>query len=96
VSLLRGPQDWEQPDRSHTSEPFLPRKSTRGPAARIGRGTFACPSCDVPVVATTPIPVSARMRCPFCRRIHPARLYLRLDETDTELNEVQVTARVEL
>jgi hypothetical protein len=89
-------QDWEQPDRSHTSEPFLPRKSTRGAPARIGRGTLACPSCDVPVVAAAPIAVSARLRCPFCRRIHPARSYLRLDEIDTDLNEVQVTARLEL
>jgi hypothetical protein len=96
MSLLRDPLDWEQPDRSHTTEPLLPRKSVRRTTARIGRGALACPSCDVPVVAAAPISMAERMRCPFCRRVQPVRLYLRLGEADTGLNEVQVTARLEL
>jgi hypothetical protein len=94
MSLLRDPFDWEQPDRSHTSEPLLPRKSTRRTAARLGHGALACPTCDVPVVTTGPISMAERMRCPFCRRVHPVRLYLRLGEVDTGLNAVQVTARL--
>jgi hypothetical protein len=35
------------------------------------------------------------MRCPFCREIHPARAFLRLDRGDTGLNHVRVTARIE-
>jgi hypothetical protein len=34
------------------------------------------------------------MRCPFCRRIHPARSYVRLEMPDTALNQVHVTARL--
>jgi hypothetical protein len=44
---------------------------------------------------TDPIAITALMRCPFCREIHPARSFLRLDRTDTGLNDVRVTARIE-
>jgi hypothetical protein len=34
------------------------------------------------------------VRCPFCRRLHSSRSYLRLDHRDTDLNEVRVTVRL--
>jgi hypothetical protein len=48
----------------------------------------------VPVVTAEPIRITALMRCPFCRRIHTARSFLRLDRSDTDLNDVRVTARM--
>jgi hypothetical protein len=38
--------------------------------------------------------MAARVRCPFCRTIHSARAFVRLDTPDTSLNEVLVTARI--
>jgi hypothetical protein len=40
------------------------------------------------------IPMTARVRCPFCRTIHNARAFVRLETPDTTLNEVFVTARI--
>ena len=48
----------------------------------------------MPVVTAEPIGITALMRCPFCREIHPARSFLRLDHSDTALNDVRVTARM--
>jgi hypothetical protein len=96
MSLLRHASEWEEPDRSHTSEPYVPQKSTRASAPCLGRGALACPSCNVPVVVAGPLPIGAALRCPFCRKVGPARSYLRLDCFDTELNDVQVTARLRL
>ena len=84
----------EQPERPETTESFIPRKRGGHAAHAIGRGSLACPSCDLPVVAGGPIQIAARVRCPFCRTIHPARAFVRLDTPDTSLNEVLVTARI--
>jgi hypothetical protein len=46
------------------------------------------------LVTTAPIPIAARLRCPFCRTIHSARAFVRLETPDTALNEVLVTARL--
>ena len=94
MSIIREPSDWDQRERSQSTEHFIPRKSTRGAERRIGRGSLTCPSCDVPIVTAGAIPIAAAIRCPFCRCIHPARSFLRLETPDTALNEVQVTARL--
>ena len=84
----------EQPERPQATESFIPRKRSGRAAHAIGRGSLACPSCDLPVVAGASIPVAARVRCPFCRAVHPARAFVRLETPDTSLNEVLVTARL--
>jgi hypothetical protein len=94
MSIVRGPSDWDREERSERAEHHIPRKRARGIERRIGRGSLACPSCSLPVVSGEAIPIAARVRCPFCRAIHPARSFLRLDTPDTTLNEVSVTARL--
>jgi hypothetical protein len=86
--------DAEQPERPQGTEHFVPRKSEGRATRAVARGSLACPSCDLPVVAGGPIPIGARVRCPFCRSVHSARAFVRLDEPDTALNEVLVTARL--
>jgi hypothetical protein len=86
--------DSERPERPQGTEQFIPRKSEGRAAHAIGRGSLACPSCDLPVVSGGPIPIMARMRCPFCRSVHSARAFVRLESPDTTLNEVLVTARI--
>lgn len=94
MSILREPGDRDELHGPRANEIYLPRKDTRDSARTLGRGTLACPSCDVPVVAAGPFPIGALMRCPFCRELHVARSFLRLGEPDTTLNEVRVTARL--
>jgi hypothetical protein len=93
VSIVRD-FDAEQPERPQGTEHFVPRKSEGRSARAVARGSLACPSCDLPVVAGGPIPMAARVRCPFCRTIHSARAFVRLETPDTTLNEVLVTARI--
>jgi hypothetical protein len=94
MSILREPGERDELQQLRSNEIYVPRKDTRDGVKTLGRGTLACPSCDVPVVASEPIPIGGRVRCPFCREIHSARSYLRLDRSDTALNEVRVTARL--
>jgi hypothetical protein len=93
VSIVRD-FDSEQPERPQGTEHFVPRKSEGRAARAVARGSLACPSCDLPVVAGGSIPIAARVRCPFCRSIHSARSFVRLETPDTPLNEVLVTARL--
>src|SRR6185503_4518089 len=86
--------DSERPERPQGTEFFIPRKRVGQAAHAIGRGSLACPTCDVPVVTQAPIPIGAQVRCPFCRTIHSARAFVRLEAADTSLNEVLVTARL--
>ena len=86
--------DADLPERPQGTEQFIPRKSERHMRNAIGRGSLACPSCDVPIVSGGPIPIMARVRCPFCRTVHSARAFVRLETPDTTLNEVLVTARI--
>jgi Zn-finger nucleic acid-binding protein len=95
MGILREPGERDELHQLRSGEIYLPRKDRREAVKTLGRGSLACPSCDVPVVMADPIGIAARMRCPFCRRIHPARGFLRLDRTDTALNDVRVTARIE-
>jgi hypothetical protein len=93
VGILRN-FEHEQPERPQATESFIPRKRSDRSAHALARGTLACPTCDLPVVAGGPIPIAARVRCPFCRTIHTARAFVRIDTPDTSLNEVLVTARM--
>jgi hypothetical protein len=93
VSIVRD-FDREQPERPQGTELFIPRKREGRAAHAIGRGSLACPACDLPVLARAPIPMASRVRCPFCRSVHSARAFVRLEEADTSLNEVLVTARL--
>ena len=86
--------DAEQPERPQGTEYYIPRKSEGVAARAFARGSLACPSCDLPVVAGGPIPIAARVRCPFCRAVHSARSFVRVETPDTALNEVFVTARL--
>jgi hypothetical protein len=95
MSILREPGDRDELHRLQSNEIYLPRRDTREAVHTLGRGAFACPSCDVPVVTIEPIRITALMRCPFCREIHQARSFLRLDRSDTRLNDVRVTARID-
>ena len=93
MSILRN-FEHEEPERPQGTESFIPRKRAAHAAHALARGSLACPSCDVPVVAGGPIPIGERVRCPFCRTIHSARAFVRLETPDTTLNEVLVTARL--
>jgi hypothetical protein len=86
--------DAEQPERPQGTEQFIPRKSERGLRNAIARGSLACPSCDLPLVSGGSIPIAARVRCPYCRSVHAARAFVRLETPDTTLNEILVTARI--
>ena len=86
MSILGEPGNRDELHRLQSGEIYLPRKDTRATVKTLGYGTVACPSCDVPVVMAEPIGITARMRCPFCREIHLARSFLRLDQPDTRLD----------
>jgi hypothetical protein len=95
MSILGEPGNRDELHRLQSNEIYLPRKDTREAVKTLGQGTLACPSCDVPIVMTEPVAITAPMRCPFCREIHRARSFVRLDHIDTALNDVRVTARIE-
>jgi hypothetical protein len=93
VSIIR--EDWEeQPDRSQTSEPFVPRKATRQSTAQLGQGALACPVCELPVLLGGPTSISGPLVCPFCLESSPARQFVRFNRFDTALNVVEVRARL--
>jgi hypothetical protein len=95
MSILREPGDRDELHRLESNQIYLPRKDAREAVKTLGYGSFACPTCDVPVVTAEPIHITALMRCPFCRDIHTARAFLRLERPDTGLNDVRVTARMD-
>ena len=95
MSILREPGDRNELHGLESNEIYLPRKDTREAVKTLGHGVLACPSCDVPIVMAEPVRITAMMRCPFCREIHRARSFLRLDHTDTGFNDVRVTARID-
>jgi hypothetical protein len=94
MSILREPGDRDELHRLRANEIYVPRRDAREETQTIGHGALACPSCDVPIVASAPIRIGSVVRCPFCRRRHTARSYLRLDRSDTPLNDVRVTVRL--
>jgi hypothetical protein len=94
MSILREPGERDELHRLRANEIYVPRKDTREDVQTIGHGALACPSCDVPVVPSASIRIGTVVRCPFCRGLHTARSYLRLDQSDTPLNDVRVTVRL--
>jgi hypothetical protein len=94
MSIIQPPGERDELRGLQSNEIYLPRKDTREAVKTLGRGALACPSCDVPVVVDEPIAITAAVRCPYCREIHSARSFLRLDRADTSLNFVRVTARI--
>jgi hypothetical protein len=94
VSILQQPWDREEPDRSQSREPFLPRKSIRRATHCLGHGALACPECEVPVLLTSPMPISGHLVCPFCLESRPAGQFVRFEKFDTQRNVVEVRARL--
>jgi len=94
LSIFQNHSGWDDHEGSHTAEPYVPSKKQQSSSQRVGTGSFACPQCDVPVTLGGPVVISGRMRCPFCRGIHPVRSFVRLDMLDTPLNAIELRARV--
>jgi hypothetical protein len=94
VSLLGESSDWDRLDRGESIEPAVEHKVVRGAPRPIAHGSFACPSCDIPLLPGGAVSVSASIECPFCAERAPARRFLRLDAIDTPHNEVYVRARL--
>jgi hypothetical protein len=94
MSMLHQPWDREEPDRSHSSEPYVPFKRIQRATHRLGEGALACPVCEVPVLLAGPVPFTSHLVCPFCLESSPARQFVRLDKFDTPANVVEVRARL--
>ena len=94
MSLFGDQSEWERLDRSESLEPAVEHKVIRGTRRSIGHGSFACPSCDIPLLPGGAVSVSALIECPFCAERAPARRFLRLGTIDTPRNEVYVRARL--
>jgi hypothetical protein len=93
VSTLQDPSEWERLDAGEAVEPAIEHRVIRRAPRHIGSGAFACPACDLPLSPAGATAIAARIECPFCRSVRPARQYLRLDTFDTAHNQVQVRAR---
>ena len=95
MSLVHEPGDWRDSDHDRAARSGEQRKAIRQQQLRrIGRGSFACPSCDLPLLPFARIAVSAQLECPFCGEVSVARHFVRLDAVDTTRNEVVLTARL--
>jgi hypothetical protein len=92
VSLFRA-IDWDDLERSQSNEPFVPFRRQRAPG-HLANGSMRCLHCDVPIVLRAPLPLSGRMRCPFCRSIDDVRSFVDIDVPDTALNAVELRARL--
>ena len=92
--MLQQPWDREEPDHSHSSEPFVPFKRTRRATQGLGHGALACPACEVPVLLAGPVPFTSHLVCPFCLESSPARQFVRLGRFDTSSNHVEIRARL--
>jgi hypothetical protein len=70
------------------------RRLVRDGFQLLDHGALVCPSCNVPVVIDTPVPISRDLRCGFCD--HEARVgeFVSANVFDTVPNEVYVVARV--
>jgi hypothetical protein len=93
MSLLQEPSDW-QGEVGRPLDPKVEHKVVRRNTRPIGRGTLACPSCDLPLLPAAPIAISAPVECPFCSEVRPARHFLRIDAIDTPRNVVHLIARL--
>lgn len=94
MGMLRDPSDWERLDAGREVEPVVEHKVIRRSLQELGRGTLACPSCDLPLLPFEPVSVTTALECPFCGEVAPARRFLHLDAVDTTRNEVYLRARL--
>jgi len=94
MSLFREPSDWQPAEEDRATEPGAHYRVVRGAAKRIGRGSLACPACDLPILMASSISISAPIECPFCRHGSPASQFLRLETSDTSQNNVDLIARL--
>lgn len=94
MSLLRQSSEWERPERDRAAASGTQYKIVRESAHRIGRGAFACPVCNLPMLPGASVSVSAPIECPFCGVIRPARHFVHQDAVDTFGNQVQLVARL--
>jgi len=96
--LPADPGDPGQPDvrtgRVDGSVAGAHRRLLRDGAQVLAHGALVCPSCDIPLAATEPIPVGAHLVCGYCEHAGPAREFLAEDVYDTVSNEVYLVARV--
>ena len=96
--LPADPGDPGQPDvrtgRVDGSIAGAHRRLLRDGAQVLAHGALVCPSCDIPLAATAPFPVAARLVCGYCDHTAPAREFLAEDVYDTVSNEVYLVARV--
>lgn len=60
----------------------------------IAHGALICPTCDLPLAASTAHPAGAPLRCGFCGHTAPSREFLAPDVFDTLGNEAQLVARI--
>ena len=64
MSILREPGERDELHRLRANEIYVPRKDTREEVQTIGHGALACPSCDVPIVASDADPDRRRGALP--------------------------------
>jgi hypothetical protein len=72
-----------EPSRDGERTELLPGDEEKRELSRtwqVGGGTFACPSCDVPVSFDGAITLGVALACPYCERTAPARDYLSLTD----------------
>lgn len=66
----------------------------RAASTRVAGGSMACPRCDAPVLPAGPTTPAARLGCPYCDHVAPARDFLSLAEpTRPARVEVRVVRR---
>jgi hypothetical protein len=94
MSIFRDPSDWERLDAGDALEPNVEHETVRPSLGRLGQGSFACPSCDLPLLPAGPVAIAAPIECPFCGDVHAARRYVRIDAIDTAHNRVVLRARL--
>ncbi len=92
------PGDPGRPDvklgRAAGAEAGLERRIMREGVEVVAHGALICPSCDLPLAATTAIPAGAVVACGFCGHAARSREFLARDVYDTLGNEAQLVARI--
>ena len=92
------PGDPGRPDvrlgRAAGAEAGYERRIIREGVEVIAHGALICPSCDLPLAATTAIPAATVVSCGFCGHSARSREFLVRDVYDTLGNEAQLVARI--
>lgn len=82
-----------EPHREERTE-LIPGAEEKRELTRIWEvagGTFACPTCDLPVSFAGSLSLGVVLACPYCERTAPARDYLSLTDSPRPAR-VRVTA----